>query len=147
MSVFSRSLWPDSVKRPYVRLGIGLLLAPALIASLLTGLAFLLAGTAEKDAAAVATVTTDAAVAFFILVYGFAMTFGLAGILGLWALMQRGLLAWTVCGIVVGGGAGLLFSTLFIGDISRPILFVFMLGGGLLMILVRALAGVQEETA
>ena len=145
MSMFSKSIWPKSVKSPYRRLALGVALAPLAITALLSGVAFLLAGMSEETGTSVTSVTLNAAQAFMTLVYGFTVTFGLAGVLALWAMGMASLMTWIFCGFLTGGLAGLVFSQLTAGAIQPTIVMAFALGASLLMMLIRAIAGIQDE--
>jgi hypothetical protein len=90
MTPGARSLWPDRVRRPYLRLAAALIAAPLALAAILTGLAFLVAGSTEPTREAVMAVTRQAAVVFFVALPAFALTFGLAGVVALWVLALRG---------------------------------------------------------
>lgn len=145
MNLFTRSLWPRHVRSPYLRLCLAIVAGPFLIASLLTLAAFLLAGMSEPTRERVMAVTLDAGVAMFSLSYGYMLTFGLVGIMMLWALAQRGILAWAVAGAVTGVIAGMLFGEVLMGGADRGLLIAFAFGGWLLFIAIRRLAGVQDD--
>jgi uncharacterized membrane protein len=102
MTLFTRSLWPETTRWPYLRLALGLVVAPLLLASVLTLLAFLLAGSTEPDRDSTLAVTRHAAGVFFTVLPGFTLTFGLVGVAVLWALGRRGVLAWFGTGAASG---------------------------------------------
>ena len=76
MSLFTRSLWPESVRAPYRRLVVALCVSPVLVLALLTLTAFVLAGMSEQTNDAVIAVTIDTGIALGMVVAMFALTFG-----------------------------------------------------------------------
>ena len=142
MTLFTRSLWPERIGRPYLRLGMAMVLAPVALATVLTLLAFLVAGSTELTRANTIVVTLEAAVAFFFYLPAFTLTFGLAGVALLWALGQRAVLAW----LSAGAGAGALAATglgLFAGGRIVPMqVAVAVVLGLALFVLIRWIAGV-----
>lgn len=143
MTLFTRSLWPERVRRPYLRLAIAVVAAPLLLAGLFTGLAFLVAGASVASKEATLLRTADAARAIFLFLPGFTLTFGLAGIGLLWWCALRGRFAWTLA----GAGAGLVASAtigLAGGDgLSAVQAVVAAVLGALTFLLVRWLAGIR----
>lgn len=140
---FTRSLWPERVRHPYLRLAAAVVAAPLLLAGMLTGIAFLIAGSSVATREATLVRTTDAAWAFFTFLPGFTLTFGLAGIGVLWWRALRGRLAWTLG----GAGAGLV-APIAIGlaggvEISPVQLAVAAVLGALIFLLIRGLAGIR----
>jgi hypothetical protein len=129
MTLFTRTLWPERVARPYLRLTGALIAAPLVLAAALTLLAFLIAGSTE----------------FTREVPAFTLTFGLAGVALLWALGRRGVLAW----LVAGAGAGLLVAVghgLFSPDGIVPMqTAVAVVLGLVLFLLIRWIAGVRLD--
>ena len=145
MTLFTRSLWPERVRRPYLRLAGALIAAPVVLASVLTLLAFLIAGSTEATEDATLAMTNEAAVVFFITLPAFTLTFGLAGVGLLWSLARRGVLAW----LITGAGAGALVATghgLFVegGIIPIQMAVAVVLGLGLFT-LIRWIAGVRSS--
>ncbi|MFQ5565984.1 MAG: hypothetical protein ACE5EU_06450 [Paracoccaceae bacterium] len=143
MARFTRSLWPERVRRPYLRLAGALIAAPLAMAAVLTLLAFLLAGSTEPDRERTLAVTNEAAVVFFVALPAFTLTFGLAGVALLWALARRGVLAWLStgagAGVLVAGGRGLLAE----GGIVPVQVVVAVVLGLALFALIRWIAGVR----
>lgn len=88
--------------------------------------------------------TIDSTIAILFVVIGFTFTFGLASIMGLWALDQSGLLTWLLTGVLVGAIAGILFGELALSGIERGALVIFAIMGGTLMVLIRAIAGIRD---
>ncbi len=145
MTLFTRSLWPERVRRPYLRLAGALIAAPVVLASVMTLLAFLIAGSTEATEDATLAMTNEAAVVFFITLPAFTLTFGLAGVGMLWSLARRGVLAW----LITGAGAGALVATghgLFVegGIIPIQMAVAVVLGLGLFT-LIRWIAGVRSS--
>ena len=143
MTLFTRSLWPERVGRPYARLAMAMVMAPAALAAVLTLLAFLVAGSTELTRANTIVVTLEAAVAFFVYLPAFSLTFGLAGVALLWVLGRRGVLAW----LMTGAGAGILVATgrglLAEGGIVPVQMAVAVALGLVLFVLIRWIAGVR----
>lgn len=126
-----------------MRLAVALVAAPLILALVLTGAAFLVAGMSEPTREGVMTVTADASVAMLTLCYGFTFTFGLAGIIGLWFLDQSGALVWAIAGALMGALGGIVFGTFFMDGVERALLMSFGLGGWALFILIRWVAGIR----
>lgn len=141
----ARSLWPRSTKAPYRRLVISLIAAPLIATSILTGAAFGLAGMSEPDLSSVLSVTLQSGIAILTLVLGFTLTFGLLGLAALWFLGQRGFLAWCVAGVLGGAIFGILFGNVMMGEVQRPLFLIFAITGAVVMLLIRLIAGVQDE--
>ena len=145
MTLFTRSIWPARVRRPYLRLAGALIAAPLVLAAALTVLAFLIAGSTEFTREGTLAMTNEAAVVFFVALPAFTLTFGLAGVALLWALGRRGALTW----LATGAGAGLLVATghgLFTADGVAPIqMTVAMVLGLVLFPLIRWIAGVRLD--
>ena len=57
MRLFSRSLWPERIRYPYLRLVLALISTPSIVASILTGLAYLAAQTTEPTDALAMLIT------------------------------------------------------------------------------------------
>ena len=145
MTLFTRSLWPERIRRPYLRLAGALIAAPVVLASVMTLLAFLIAGSTEATEDATLAMTNEAAVVFFITLPAFTLTFGLAGVGLLWSLARRGVTAW----LITGAGAGALVATghgLFVegGIIPIQMAVAVVLGLGLFT-LIRWIAGVRSS--
>ncbi len=144
MSLFTRSLWPQEAKAPYKRLVLALLMAPVLVAALLTLLAFLIAGMSEETREGTLSVTLDAAASMLMLATLYTATFGLVGVTLLWSLNQRGPLAWAIVGLLLGSIAGLMFGRLFMGGVDRMLLISFSLSSWLLFTMIRRIAGIRD---
>lgn len=142
MAVFPKSLWPDHVRRPLLRLFIALLVAPLIVAGLLSLLLFLIEGSTETTRTAVLTATVEHGITLVAVSFGFTWTVGVLGIAALWALEQRGLGAWMVAGLLSGALAGLV-----LGPTGSPVVLVFAAMGCLLFVLIRAIAGISEASA
>lgn len=143
MALFSRSLWPDRIRRPFLRLAGALIAAPLLLAAGLTLIAFLVAGSTEPSREGTLALTMRAAAVFFAALPAFALTFGVAGVALLWLLGRRGVLAW----LAAGAGAGMLVATahgLLVEGAIVPVQMVVAVVLGLVMFfLIRWLAGVR----
>ena len=104
MMLFTRSLWPDRVRWPYLRLAGALIAAPLVLAAVLTLIAFAAAGSTEPTREGTLALTAWAAEVFFVALPAFALTFGVAGVALLWLLGRRGIPEW----LATGAGAGAL---------------------------------------
>ncbi len=122
-----------------------MMLAPLILAAVLTAAAFLIAGMSEPTQDAVMQVTRESGIAMVVLTYGFTITFGLFGVIGLWFLDQRGPLVWAIAGALMGSLAGLIFGVAFMNGIERALLIGFGLGGWAIFILIRWIAGIRLE--
>lgn len=142
MSIFQNTLWPETVRAPMRRLVLGIFLAPLLVAALLVGAAYAIAGMTEPTRDGVMAVTANAAMAILPLLYIFTLTFGIAGVAFLWWLAQRGLVTWLCTGAVLGVVAGLLFSEIFMDTTERGLLLSSSVVGIVLFGLIRLISGV-----
>jgi hypothetical protein len=126
-----------------LRLAVAMVMAPVALATVLTLLAFLVAGSTEATRTDTVVATLEAAVAFFFYLPAFNLTFGLAGVAVLWSLGQRAVLAW----LSAGAGAGALAAAglgLTAGGRIVPIhVAVAMVLGLMLFALIRWIAGVR----
>lgn len=143
MTLFTRSLWPDRVRRPFLRLAGALIAAPLMLATVMTLIVFVVAGSTEPTRNGTLAMTMWAAVVFFVTLPAFALTFGLAGVALLWSQGRRGLLAW----LTTGAGAGILVATghgLLVEDGIVPVQMVVAVVLGLVLFgLIRWIAGVK----
>jgi hypothetical protein len=140
----ARALWPDRDRAPLLRLGLALVAAPAVLALLLGLAAFLVMGMTEASGDAVLRETLRSAGALAALVFGFTLTFGLAGVAVLWALARRGILAWALTGAVAGALAGGLFGAVAMSGVRAALIVAFALGGWAILLLVRRFAGIDR---
>jgi hypothetical protein len=137
-----RSLWPDSVRRPFQRLILALVLAPLLVAALLTFLAFLAAGSTEPTREATMKETREAAVVFFVALPAFSLTAGAIAVAGLWLTGHRGTSAWALAGAAVGSAVALIQQVLR-GSIWGLEIAVAVALGSTILFLVHWIAGVR----
>jgi hypothetical protein len=148
MTLFApRALWPARDRVPFLRLGLALVAAPAVLALLLALAAFLVMGMTEASGEAVLRETLRSAGALAALVFGFTFTFGLAGIAVLWALARRGILAWALTGAAAGALAGALFGAVAMSGVMGALVVAFALGGWAILLLVRRFAGIGRVLA
>ena len=145
MTLFTRSLWPDTVQAPYRRLVIALILAPLVLSALLILCAFLINGMSDPTLDAVITSTVNAGLAILALMYGFTLIFGLGGIALLWSFGQRGLGVWAFTGGVTGVLAGAIFDYAFLGRMDPYVLIVFAVFGWVEFLLIRKFAGIRSD--
>lgn len=144
-NIFTRSLWPETVKAPYQRLAIAFVLAPLIVALFFSVLAFLIAGMTEVTHEGTVRATADSAAAIFALVFGYTAVFGAIGMMILWSTAQRGPLAWALTGAVLGAIAAFFFGMVFVGELEQPVLLVFMLASWALFVLIRWIAGIRND--
>ena len=144
MALFTRSLWPPQVTRPYLRLVAGMVCAPLIIGFILTLGVFFLAGSTEQTRDDVIAETIEAGVALTALSMIVTLTLGVLAIGILWALEQPGIFAWLVAGAVVGGLSALIFGQLLMNDTGYGLLAVFIGAGMVLFVIIRAIAGIQD---
>ena len=138
----ARALWPARDRVPFLRLGVALVAAPAVLALLLGVAAFLVMGMTEATSEAVLRETLRSAAALALLVFVFTFTFGLAGIALLWASARHGMLAWALAGATAGALAGALFGALAMSGVRGPLVMAFAIGGWATFLLVRRFAGI-----
>ena len=144
MSLFTRSLWPKSERRPYLRLLLALLISPVVIAGLLTLSAFLIAGMTEQTKEGTMETTRQAALTLSAVVGLFTVSFGLIGVTMLWALAQRGPLAWALAGALLGALGGVVFTMTSMGRIEGPVLIAFFMCGWAMFLMIRWIAGIRD---
>ena len=140
----ARALWPARDRTPYLRLGLALVAAPAVLALLLGIAAFLVVGMTEATGEAVLRETLRSAAALALIVFVFTFTFGLAGVALLWAAARRGMLAWALTGAAAGALAGALFGAIAMSGPGAALVGAFALGGWAILLLVRRIAGVGD---
>jgi hypothetical protein len=145
MTLFTRSLWPQSVRSPYTRLIIALLVAPGLIALVLGVLAFLIAGVSESSREDTLDYTLSIAPILALIPYVFTLTCGLSGSGILWATAQRGLLVWALAGGLLGALAGMLLGFSMEGGPNTVVLIAGAVLGWVLFTLIRRIAGVRDD--
>ena len=143
MLLFTRSLWPETVARPYLRLAMAMVAAPVALATALTLLAFLIAGSTELTRERTVAVTLEAAVAFFFYLIAFNLTGGLAGVALLWSMGQREVLAWLAAGAGAGAIAAAALGLVAGGRIVPVQVAVAVVLGLTLFALIRWIAGVR----
>lgn len=143
MAMKDRPLWPLRDRGPWLQLGFALVAAPLTLAAGLTLVAFAIYGASEPDLGLAFDYAGRAALAFLIHLLGFTISFGLAGIVLLWALGRRRVLAW----LATGAGAGALFSVatgvISGGGVQTMTLAVAAVLGLALFALVRWFAGIR----
>jgi len=143
MDETQRTLWPNHPRPPLTRLAAAVVGAPLILAAVLTGLAFLVAGSSLATREAVVARTLEAAQAFFLFLPGFTLTAGLVGVLVLSALGMRGVLAWLTTGAATGALASAGLALAVGGAVQTMQLTVAMTLGMTLFLLIRGLAGVR----
>jgi hypothetical protein len=145
MSLFTPSLWPERVTRPYARLALGIVLAPAILVLLGAAIAFVIAGASEATAIGTRAVTMDATLSLTAALVVLTVIAVLPGIALLWALAKRGVLAWGLAGLAFGAAASAAMS---LGQ--RGVVEPFFVGVGtaltlLLFLLIRGIAGIRTR--
>ena len=143
MALFAASaLWPGRDRPPLGRLITAMLGAPLVISAIVSLVAFLIAGMSEQSGAGVLQVTIEAAIALALLIFGFTLTFGLAGIIVLWALGLGGRRAWALMGAGMGALAGGGFVSLALQSFQITIIIGFAIAGWAVFMLIRLIAGI-----
>ena len=103
--LFSASLWPEGTRNPLLRIGRGLLIG-ALIAGLaVTALRVAVTVVAGQRGEALYDASIEALEVSMLTVFGFAFTFGVAGVAALWALGRRNPALWALTGGLLGAAA------------------------------------------
>jgi len=136
-------VWPEPSGRARLRLVLAMLAAPMLLAALLTGLVFLAAGSTMATREGTMAVTAEAAGVFFLVLPGFSLTFGLAGVAVLWFFALRGVLAWVAGGLAAGALAPV---ALALAAGGTPVAKESVIAAGLgvaILLLTRWLGGVR----
>lgn len=144
MTSTPRSLWLEPGRRVRLRLVLALLAAPMLLAALLTGLVFLAAGSTMATREGTMAVTAEAASVFFLVLPGFSLSFGLAGVAVLWFFGLRGVLAWAAAGLAAGA-VGPVALALAAG--GSPVVKESVIAAGLgvaILLLTRWLGGIRS---
>jgi hypothetical protein len=143
MTLFARSLWPETVRRPYLRLAAAVVAAPLLLMAVLSLLAFVVAGSSEATREGTMEVTVAAARMFAIVLPAFTLTFGLGGVALNWLMGWRGVLAW----LATGAGAGALAAVVGLlgrgGDVAVPRVLIAAVVGAVIFFLIRWIAGIR----
>ena len=144
MTLFTRSLWPETVRSPYRRLAVAMIVSPAVLSILLSVIALILAGMSEQTGEAVATATIDSAVTLTIALFLYTLTFGTVGVGILWARAERSPVAWAAAGLVGGALAGVFVGEVGMGTGSRALVIFMSVTSVALFLLIRGIAGIQD---
>jgi len=142
MTLFTRSLWPERVRHPYLRLVLAMVAAPLLLAAVLSLVAFLVAGSSEFTREGTMAVTREAAITFFVVLPAFTLTAGLVGVAVLWALARRGISSWAFVGSCTGGGAAA-GSGVIAGQLMPVQIAIAVVIGAVIFVLIRLIAGIR----
>ena len=142
MAPFTRTLWPQRSRPPYLRLAVAVVAAPVGLAAVLSALAFLIAGSSVSTQDETMAITRDAAMTFFVVFPAFTLTAGAVGIAVLWATGQRGINAWIGVGSIAALVAGAVQGAVG-GKIAPMELAIAALLGGVIFVLIRWFAGVR----
>ena len=145
MTLFTRSLWPASVRSPYRRLIVAMIVSPLLLAALLSLGAFLIAGMSEPTRERVMAVTIDSALALTMMMLVFTAICGLLGVLLLWAAAQRGLLIWAATGAILGATAGVAIGLMTDMGPNKVLLIGLAIIGWVEFLLIRKFAGIRPD--
>jgi hypothetical protein len=115
------------------------------MAAILTGLAYLAAGSTETSREGTLAVTNDAALTLFLFLPAYSLTVGLGGAALLWRLNRRGVIAWNVTGAALGIAASAILGLVTERGIV-PVHLAIAAGLSLvLFLLIRWIAGVRSE--
>ncbi|MEM7686876.1 MAG: hypothetical protein AAF293_18740 [Pseudomonadota bacterium] len=139
-----RKFWPDGDPRRW-RFALAFLLAPLILGGVVVLVAFMIAGMSEATREGAVSVTVEAALTLVPMLVAFMLTFGAAGVAILWWLGQRGVIAWVVCGALCGVISSLLLGELLLDRVERPMLIAAAVGGWILFLLFRWIAGIRAD--
>ncbi len=136
---------PTSTKPGWTRLALAIVIAPLVLAAVLTLAAYLVAGFAEVGRAGALKRTREAGEAFFFFLPLFSVTVGLFGVLVLRRLGWRSGFGWLASGAVLGAltaaGMGLVGSQGLVGTHMA----IFAVLGLCLFALIRLIAGIKTH--
>ncbi|MDH3668873.1 MAG: hypothetical protein OEN23_18275 [Paracoccaceae bacterium] len=136
---------PNGTKPGWTRLALAIVIAPLVLAAVLTLAAYVIAGIAELGRAGALERTREAGAAFFLFLPLFSVTVGLAGVLALRRLGWHGGLAWLVSGAILGAlsaaGLGLIGAQGLVGTHVA----IFAVLGLCLFALIRQIAGIRTR--
>lgn len=147
MTLFTRCLWPETVRSPYRRLTVALVAAPAILSVILSLIALVMAGIAEQSGKDAFAAGVDSAITLTTVVFAYTLTFGVSGICLLWSLAQRSSLTWAAAGLVAGALGGFLLSEIAMDRGSRALVIFAAVTSVALFLLIRAIAGIQDIEA
>ena len=145
MTLFSRSLWPPHVRAPYRRLGLAFVTAPLILGAILSVIGWVLSGMSEETQDEARNAALDSAVTLTLVVVAYTWTIALGAIGVLWALSQRGVIAWALSGLAAGALGGFMLDVLAIAKGSAPLVIFSAITSAALFLTIRAIAGVRED--
>ncbi len=141
----AREREPNDAKPGWTRLALAIVIAPLVLAAVLTLAAYVIAGIAELGRAGVLARTREAGAAFFLFLPLFSVTVGLIGVLALRRLEWRGGISWLVAGAFLGAlsaaGLGLVGGQ---GIVDSHVA-IFAVLGLCLFALIRLIAGIRSR--
>ena len=138
------TFWPEGETRAAVRLGRAFVLSPLILGFVITLVAFLIGGMTEPTHAAVLELTLTVATTLVPAMFVFMLTFGAAGVFGLWYLAQRGVFAWAVCGALAGTVSIVLAGELLLpGGVQQLMLIGAAICGWIMFLVFRWIAGIR----
>lgn len=145
MTLFTRSLWPDTVAHPIRKLVLAMIAAPLAVLVLLVLVAFLVSGMTRPTQGEALAYTLDIVPMLAAALFGFMASFGAFGVGILWAFAQRGILVWALTGALMGALAGTVLGFVVENGPNRMVLLSCAFLGWVLFLLVRRFARVQSE--
>lgn len=139
------TFWPGEDTRAAVRLGRAFVLSPLILGCVITLIAFLIGGMTEPSHSRVFELTLTVATTLVPAMFVFMLTFGAAGVFGLWYLGQRGVFAWAVCGALAGTVAIVLAGELLLpGGVQQLMLIGAAVCGWIMFLVFRWIAGIRR---
>lgn len=147
MTLFTRCLWPESVRAPYRRLAVAIVASPAILSVILSLIAIVMAGISEQSVREAMIAGVDSAITLTTVVFAYTLTFGILGIVLLWSLVQRSSITWASAGLVAGALGGFLLSEIAMDRGGRALVIFAAVTSVALFLLIRAIAGIQDIEA
>ena len=147
MTLFSRCLWPKTVRAPYRRLAVAVVASPAILSLILSLIAVVMAGLSEQSGKEAMAAGVDSAITLTTVVFLYTLTFGLAGICLLWSLVQRSSTTWGAAGLVSGALGGFFLSEIAMDRGGAALVIFAAVTSVALFLLIRTIAGIQDIEA
>lgn len=138
-----RPLWPDAEVTPVRKLVTAFVLAPLLMTILLAVGSALVAGMSTGARTDLVTVLANSFMSLGLVIFVFALTLGIVGVLILGAAGLRGVLPWAATGGLMGAVAAAIYGFITNSGDLQIMLLAFGLMGWVLFLMLRWLAGVK----
>ena len=137
-----RSYWPEAVRQPYTRALLAFGAAPILVVGLFLGLAWSIESVTGGAAQASARALEIAPFVIFF-TYGMTLTGATLAFAALWSLRRCGALDYMLAGLAMGAVSGAAPILVSGAPVRALFLVVFAVMGAILMLFVRAIAGIR----